>query len=72
MPRWALTPPAAHFTPSARPYRPTPRAWSYPDGLAIRRVHPTGIIRVAGETYFVSEALSGEDVACVPLAGGSW
>jgi hypothetical protein len=64
----ALTPPATHFTPSPRPYRPTPRAWTYPDGLEIRRVQPTGIIRLAGDTYFVSEALSGEDVACIPLA----
>ena len=63
-----LTPPAAHFTPSAHPYRPTPRAWSYPEGLEIRRVHPRGVIQVAGDTYFVSEALGGEDVACVPLA----
>jgi len=63
-----LTPPAAHFTPSTRPYRPTPRAWTYPDGLEIRRVHQRGLIRVAGADYFVSEALAGEDVACVPLA----
>jgi hypothetical protein len=63
-----LTPPAAHFTPSVRSYRPTPRAWSYPDGLEIRRVQQTGIIRLAGDAYFVSEALRGEDVACVPLA----
>jgi transposase InsO family protein len=63
-----LTPPAAHFTPSARPYRATPLPWSYPAGLEIRRVHQTGTIRVAGTTYFVSEALGGEDVACVPLA----
>jgi transposase InsO family protein len=62
-----LTPPAAHFTPSARAYRPTPRAWMYPAGLEIRRVHAQGSIRVAGRTYFISEALDGEDVACVPL-----
>jgi transposase InsO family protein len=63
-----LTPPAAHFTPSAQPYRPTPPIWIYPDGLEIRRVHRRGLIRVAGEDYFISEALAGEDVACVPLA----
>jgi hypothetical protein len=63
-----LTPPATHFTPSTRPYCPVPRAWIYPDGLEIRRVHRRGLIRVAGEDYFVSEALAGEDVACVPLA----
>jgi len=63
-----LTPPAAHFTPSGRAYRPRPRAWSYPAGLAIRRVQRTGIIHIAGDPYFVSEALCGEDVACLPLA----
>lgn len=63
-----LTPPAAHFTPSARPYHPTPRAWCYPDGLEIRRVQRTGTIHVAGDAYFISEALKGEEVACVPLA----
>jgi hypothetical protein len=31
-------------------------------------VHPRGGIQLAGDTYFVSEALGGEDVACVPLA----
>jgi transposase InsO family protein len=63
-----LTPPAQHFTPSPRAYRATPRPWTYPSGLELRRVHTTGIIRVAGDVYFVSEALGGEDVACVPLA----
>ena len=63
-----LTPPATHFTPSPRPYRSTPRPWTYPAGLEIRRVHQTGVIRVGGHVYFVSEALGGEDVACVPLA----
>lgn len=66
-----LTPPAAHFTPSARAYCPTPRPWSYPAGLEVRRVHHTGLIRVAGHGYFISEALSGEDVACLPL-GDRW
>src|SRR5678815_3244074 len=57
-----------HFTPSLHPYRPTPRAWIYPDGLEIRRVHQHGVIHIAGQSYFVSEALAGEDVACVSLA----
>ena len=63
-----LTPPATHFTPSPRPYRRTPPAWSYPEGLDIRRVQRTGAIRIGGEAYFISEALADEDVACVPLA----
>src|SRR6185503_20273388 len=56
-----LTPPAAHFTPSPRPYRPAPPAWRYPEGLEIRRVHRPGIIRIAGDAYFISEALTGEE-----------
>jgi len=63
-----LTPPAAHFTPSPRVYRPTPRPWIYPDGLDIRRVHDQGHVRLAGQAFFVSEALAGEDVACLPFA----
>jgi transposase InsO family protein len=63
-----LTPPAAHFTTSARPYAPTPVAWCYPAGLDMRRVQSRGTIRLAGEPYFISEALAGEDVACLPLA----
>jgi transposase InsO family protein len=64
----SLDPPASHFQPSARPYHPTPRPWTYPGGLEIRRVHRTGVIGVAGDHYFISEALRGEDVACLPLA----
>ena len=60
-----LTPPATHFAPSPRGYRPTPRAWVYPVGVDIRRVQRTGVIRVAGDAYFISEALAGEDVGCV-------
>ena len=62
-----MDPPARHFTPSPRPYRPRPRPWDYPSDVAIRRVHSTGVIHYAGEVYFVSEALRGEDVACVPV-----
>jgi hypothetical protein len=63
-----LTPPATHFRPSARRYRPTPRAWIYPEDLTIRRVNAHGGIHVGGAVYFVSEALIGEEVACVPWA----
>jgi transposase InsO family protein len=63
-----LEPPASHFQPSGRAYRHTPTPWVYPPGLEIRRVQRTGVIRVAGDIYFVSEALRGEDVACIPLA----
>jgi len=63
-----LEPPAAHFHPSPRPYVLRPRPWEYPADLAVRRVAPTGLIHWQGREYFVSEALRGEDVACVPHA----
>jgi transposase InsO family protein len=61
-----LEPPAAHFHPSPRPYVARPRSWDYPADVTVRRVAPTGLIRWQGGGYFVSEALQGEDVACVP------
>ena len=61
-----LEPPALHFTRSARSYQPAPRPWMYPTGVAIRRVTPIGQINFEGAVYFVSEALHGEEVACVP------
>ena len=62
----ALEPPALHFQRSARGYQPQPRPWIYPVGLVVRRVAPIGQIKYAGRLYFVSEALRGDDVACVP------
>jgi transposase InsO family protein len=61
-----LTPPAAHFRPSPRGYTARPPRWIYPAGLEVRRVPPNGIIRVIGQPFFISEALQGEEVACVP------
>jgi len=61
-----LQPPARHFCVSARAYQPSPRPWIYPSGLAIRRITTIGQVHFAGGLYFVSEALQGEDVACLP------
>jgi len=61
-----LEPPAQHFTPSPRAYQAHPRPWVYPLGLAVRRISPMGQLQFQGGSYFVSEALQGEDVACVP------
>jgi transposase InsO family protein len=60
-----LEPPAAHFHSSPRPYVARPRPWDYPVDVAVRRVAATGLIGWQGRGYFVSEALRGEDVACV-------
>lgn len=61
-----LQPPALHFRPSRRAYQPTPPRWVYPVGLAIRRITPIGQVHFGGGLYFVSEALHGEEVACIP------
>lgn len=61
-----LEPPACHFCRSARAYQPRPAPWIYPVGLDVRRVNAVGNISVSGAQYFVSEALQGEDVACIP------
>jgi transposase InsO family protein len=61
-----LDPPALHFQRSARSYQAHPRPWMYPRGLLVRRITPIGQVQFQGGLYFVSEALRGEDVACVP------
>lgn len=64
----AMQPPALRFTPSRRPYQSSPRPWSYPPLLDIRRVQRNGIIKYGAAWHFVSEALRGEEVACLPVA----
>jgi transposase InsO family protein len=61
-------PPVRHFVPSRRPYQAQPRAWQYASGSEIRRVDRNAMIHYAGRRFFISEALIGEDVACVELA----
>lgn len=63
-----MQPPAHRFAPSPRAYRPVPPRWDYPRGLEVRRVTHNGRIGYGHHTYFVSEALRGEDVACMPVA----
>jgi len=61
-----LQPPAQHFRPSPRAYRVAPVPWVYPMGVAVRRVTTIGQVHFNGAIYFVSEALQGEEVACIP------
>jgi transposase InsO family protein len=61
-----LTPPATHYQRSAKSYQPRPRRWIYAPGLAVRRISTIGQVHFGGRAYFVSEALRGEEVACVP------
>jgi len=62
-----LEPPGLHFHPSSRRFQPHPPPWDYPADLVIRRVQPIGQIHYEGRLYFVSEALKGDEVACVPF-----
>jgi transposase InsO family protein len=62
-----LAPPAHRFTRSDRGYCPTPMRWEYPAGVDVRRVHVTGMAHYCGRLYFVSEALAGEEIGCVPF-----
>ena len=62
-----MEPPMLRFTPSDRPYQPTPPPWHYPSTVEIRRVQRNGIIRYGASWHFVSEALRGEEVGCLPI-----
>jgi len=63
----AMQPPALRFVPSGRAYQASPPPWRYPSRLETRRVHRNGSIGYAGTWHFVSEALRGAEVACVPF-----
>lgn len=63
-----MEPPALHFQRSRRAYHPRPRPWMYPARTEVRRVRGNGQVMWQGTGYFVSIALQGEDVACVPHA----
>jgi transposase InsO family protein len=61
-----LEPPRLHFQRSRRAYRATPRRWEYPRCVVLRHVRSNGQVTLAGISYFVSMALAGEAVACLP------
>ena len=63
-----LEPPARHYRPSRRRYRPHPPPWLYPSGSDVYRVDRNAMITYDGRRYFVGEALIGDRVACVRLA----
>jgi transposase InsO family protein len=58
-------PPALHFHPSRRAYVPQPPPWEYPAGTPVARVDRNGMITVAGQRFFIAEALIDERVAYV-------
>jgi integrase-like protein len=62
-----MEPPLLRFTPSGRAYQPTPPPWRYPSAVETRRVHRNGGIHYGASSHFVSEALHGEEVGCLPM-----
>jgi len=63
-----MRPPADRFVASRRAYQPQPPRWEYPGGTTIRRVQRNGMVHYNAALYYVSEALFGEDIGCVPMA----
>ena len=61
-----MEPPSLHFRRSRRAYAARPRPWEYPGAVTVRTVRSNGQLTLAGASYFVSMALAGETVACVP------
>jgi len=62
----AQTPPAQHYAPSPRLYGGRLRDPEYGPQIEVRRVHPHGTVRWAGQAVFVSQALAGEWVGLEP------
>jgi transposase InsO family protein len=54
--------PAQHWTPSARCFLPSPKAWDYPEPAHVCRVRENAGVRVHGHSYFVSRAFIGQNV----------
>lgn len=67
----AQTPPAHHYTPSARRYHGRLRSPDY-DRETVRRVRSNGEIKWRGNTMFLSCALIGEPVGLVEIDDDQW
>ena len=63
-----MQPPCVRYVPSRRAYQPHPPEWEYPADWPLRTVKANGCIQIKGCSYFISEALRGETVACQPFA----
>jgi len=66
------TPPARHYTPSARPFPHKLEDPAYEPEEQVRRVRTSGEIKWKGSMVFVSEALVGEAVALSQREDGHW
>jgi putative transposase len=65
-------PPAAHYTPSLRPYPARIEDPWYDADHAVRRVRSSGEIKWGGELIFISESLTGEIVGVAETEAGDW
>ena len=59
--------PAEHYTPSSKPFNPTPRPVQYPSGSVVVRLDSLGRFRYRNLRFFVSAALAGEYVRLVDI-----
>ncbi len=60
----AMSPPAEHYRPSLRAYRPHPPEWPYPNDGRIVRLNTEGFLTYHSHRYFVCEALACQPVCC--------
>ena len=66
------TPPAAHYTPSSRPYPRSLPLLEYPAHFDVRRVDYSGVIRWASKRIFLSHVLAGEYVGVEATGEAEW
>lgn len=66
------TPPATHFTPSARPYPAHPPALPYPAHFLERRVTPAGLVWLQQEDIYISQTFAGYTLGLDPVSATRW
>lgn len=67
-----LKTPAELYVPSERPMPERIPEPEYPAHFEVRRVHSTGVFRLHGRNFFISEVLPKETIALEEVADGVW
>jgi hypothetical protein len=62
-----MQPPVRHWWRSERAYDPNPPSWEYPAGSWVLKVDSDGKIKLQGEHWLISRALSGERIRLVTI-----
>ena len=62
--------PASRWQPSSRPFPQKLPEWEYDSGAELKQVRSSGNIAIAGRDYFVSAALTGQQVQLQTLSNG--